>query len=182
MRRKLTTLCLIGLVAGLWPSAAGAAEPVYLFLKAQNASVQGEVARKGLENSIEVLSYEQGVHVARDTSSGMATGRRQYEPIKIVKRIDRSSPLLLKALTQNQVVEGSFRFYRPGPGGTLQQFYTVEIAQGRVASVKQMSPDVMSPESQRLPALEEVTFVFNTIRWTFTDGGIQHEDAVTVAR
>lgn len=182
MRRIATTLCLMGLVAGLWPGIVDAAEPVYLFLKAQGASIQGEVARKGLENSIEVLSYEQGVHTARDATSGMATGRRQYEPIKIVKRIDRSSPLLLKAMTQNQIVEGAFRFYRPGPGGALQQFYTVEITQGRVASVKQTSPDVMSPESQRLPALEEVTFVFNSIRWTITEGGIQHEDAVTQAR
>jgi type VI secretion system secreted protein Hcp len=178
MRRILTTLWLAGLVAGLWPHAGEAAEPVYLFLKLQGASVSGEVIRKGMENAIECLSYEQAAHTARDASTGMATGRRQYEPLKILKRIDRTSPLLWKALTQNQVVDGSFRFYRPGAGGTLQQFYTVEIQQGRVASIKQSSPDVMSPEAQRLPAMEEVTFVFSTIRWTFVEGGVQHEDSL----
>ena len=45
-------------------------------------------------------------------------GKRQYQPIKITKRIDQASPQLLKALTQNAVVEAEFHFYRVKPTGS----------------------------------------------------------------
>ena len=79
----------------------------------------------------------------------MATGRRQYQPLMIRKRIDKSSPLIAKALTENQVIEGQFKFFRPNPSGdgTTEQFYTVEIKQGRVASIKQINPDTIQPAS-----------------------------------
>jgi type VI secretion system secreted protein Hcp len=98
--------------------------------------------------------------------------------LRIRKAIDRSSPLLLKALTDNQVVEGTFRFYRPSPtgDGTTEQFYTVAIKQGRVTSVRQYLPDTLDPGTVGHPPLEEVTFSFGSISWTFTDGGITHED------
>jgi len=58
----------------------------------------------------------------------MATGERTYEPIRIAKRIDKSSPLLAKALCNNEVIEATFKFYRPDPAGsgTQEHFYTIE--------------------------------------------------------
>lgn len=38
-----------------------------------------------------------GVKTAREAGSGMATGRRQYEPVVITKRIDKSTPLIAKS-------------------------------------------------------------------------------------
>ena len=156
------------------------AETVHLYLKANGIDVQGESTQTSLgrENSIECLYYEQAVTTAREAGSGMATGRRQYQPLMIRKRIDKSSPLIAKALTENQVIEGQFKFFRPNPSGdgTTEQFYTVEIKQGRVASIKQINPDTIQPASSTEPPVEEVTFVFHTIAWTFTEGGITHED------
>ena len=156
------------------------AETVHLFLKANGTDIQGESNQTSLgrEGSIECLYYEQAVSTARDAGSGMATGRRQYEPLRIRKPIDRSSPLILKALTENQVVEGTFRFFRPNPAGdgTSEQFYTVVIKQARVGSVKQYVPDTLAEGSASEPPLEEVTFVFGTIEWTYSQGGITHQD------
>ncbi len=108
----------------------------------------------------------------------MATGRRQYEPLLIRKRIDKSSPLLCKALAENQVIEATFKFFRPNPtgDGTTEQFYSVAFKQGRISSQKQIVPDTMVPATSTDPALEEITFVFHTISWTYTNGGITHED------
>ena len=108
----------------------------------------------------------------------MATGRRQYTPLLIRKRIDKSSPLIAKALTQNTVIEGKFKFFRPNPNGdgTTEQFYTIEIKRGRVASHKQYVPDTIVPATSTEPPLEEITFVFHTISWTYTNGGVVHED------
>ena len=156
------------------------AETVHLYLKANGSDIQGQSTQTSLgrENSIECVYYEQAVKTAREAGSGMATGRRQYEPLLIRKRIDKSSPLLCKALVENQVIEAKFKFFRPNPtgDGTTEQFYTVEIKQGRIASQKQIVPDTIVPATATDPALEEVTFVFHTISWTYTNGGVTHED------
>jgi type VI secretion system secreted protein Hcp len=151
------------------------AETAALYLKANGTDVKGESTQTSLnrQDSIEVLEYEQNVNTAREASSGMATGRRTYDPVKILKRIDKASPLIAKALTLNQKIDGVFKFFRPAPSGdgTTQQFFTVEIKDGRVAHQKQFLP-----EKEGEHPLEEVSFTFHTIKWTFTDGGIEHED------
>ncbi len=156
------------------------AEAVALFLKANGSDVAGENTQTSLgrENSIECLTFEQAANTAREAGSGMATGRRQYAPLKILKRIDKSSPLLWKALTENQVVEGTFKFYRPNPtgDGTTEQFYSVAIKQGRIASLREFVPNTIVPASSTEPPLEEVSFVFHTISWTYSNGGVTHED------
>jgi type VI secretion system secreted protein Hcp len=132
-------------------------------------------------DSIECLSYEQGLVLPGDGSSGMAIGRRQYRPLIIRKRIDRSSPLLAKALTRNEVIEGSFKFFRQSPtgDGTINQFYTVHIGQARVAGIRQYVLDTSTPGSANESPLEEVTFIYRTISWTYTEGNVTHQDALT---
>src|SRR5262245_37663943 len=114
----------------------------------------------------------------------MATGRCAFEPILIVKRIDEASPLLAKALVENQRIDGTFKFFRPSPSGdgTTEQFYTIEISDGRVDSIKQILPDMFNPLSTSMPPMEEVRFVFNSITWTFTPTGASHTDSWKQAR
>ncbi len=156
------------------------AETVHLYFKANGVDIQGESTQRSLgrENSIECVYYEQEVMTAREAGSGMATGRRQYKPLTIRKRIDKSTPLIAKALVENQKIDAKFKFFRPNPtgDGTTEQFFTVEIKQGRVAHQKQFVPDTIVPATATDPALEEVSFVFHTISWTYTNGGITHED------
>jgi type VI secretion system secreted protein Hcp len=156
------------------------AETVHLYLKANGADVKGESTQTSLgrEGSIECLSFSDKVRTARERGSGMATGRRTYEPIVCTKRIDKSSPLLAKALCNNEVIEGVFKFFRPNPAGdgTTQHFFTVEIKEGRVAAVDRFSPDVSDPASASMPPTETISFVFHNITWRYEDGGVEHHD------
>jgi type VI secretion system secreted protein Hcp len=156
------------------------AQTVHLWLTANGTKIDGDstIASLERENTIECLSFLDSVRTAREASSGMATGERTYEPIKIVKRIDKSSPLLAKALCNNEVVEATFKFYRPDPAGsgTQEHFYTIEIEEARIASVTRVSPDVIDPASANSPPTEEVSFVFGKIRWTYEPDGIEHID------
>jgi type VI secretion system secreted protein Hcp len=157
------------------------AQTVHLFLKANGTDIKGDSTQSSLEraDSIECVYYDQAVSTAREAGSGMATGRRRYEPIMIRKRIDRATPLIYKAMSNNETIDGVFKFYRPNPvgDGTTQQYYTVEFKSGRIAAVRNFSPDCIDPVSSSLPAMEEVQFVFHTIIWTYMDGGITHEDS-----
>ncbi|MFO0602297.1 MAG: type VI secretion system tube protein TssD [Polyangiales bacterium] len=157
------------------------AEAVHLYLKANGMDIQGEstIASLGRDNSIECVALDFAVKTARESGSGMATGRRQYEPLRFRKRIDKSTPLLAKALVENQRIEAAFKFFRPSPAGdgTTQMFFQIELEQGRLASQNLILPDTLVPASSTDPPLEEITVVFHTITWTYTDGGISHRDS-----
>lgn len=156
------------------------AETVHLTLKANGTQIQGESTQTSLgrENTIECLYVEAGVSTAREAGSALATGRRQHHPIMIRKRIDKATPLIAKALCENQVIEGQFKFYRPNPtgDGTTEQFYTIEIKKGRIGSVRSWVPDTIVPGTSTEPPQEEVSFVYGVITWTYTNGGITHTD------
>ena len=157
------------------------AETVHLFLKANGNDIKGDSSQSSLgrADSIECVYFEEASKSAREAASGLATGRRHYEPLLIRKRIDKSTPLLAKALVNNEQVEGIFKFFRPNPkgDGTTQQFFSVAIKGGRVFGQKLVVPNTLDAELVNEPPQEEVSFVFHTIKWTYTDGGIEHEDS-----
>ena len=156
------------------------AETVHLILKAAGSPIEGESTQTSLkrEKTIECVQYKHSVKTQREGGSAHATGRRQYEELEIVKRIDRSTPLLMKALTENTELEATFMFYRPNPAGdgTTEQFYTVVLKKARISAIEQYSPDVFEPAKTPIPPFEKVRFVFGHINWTYTNGGVQHED------
>lgn len=169
----LAALCLSVLAAAASPSMT-----VALFLKSNGTDIQGEstIASMGRANSIECLSFEGAMAIPRDAATGQARGRRTYEPIVIRKRIDKSSPLLARALCNNEIVEGAFRLYRPSADGTTQHFFTIEFKSGRVSSHKLYVPDTIVPATSTQPPLEEVSFVFSSIKWRYEIGGVEFQD------
>jgi type VI secretion system secreted protein Hcp len=149
-------------------------------MKANGSDIQGDSSTTSLgrENSIECVYLETGVETAREKGTGMATGRRVHKPLKIRKRIDKATPLIAKALCNNEVIEAVFKFFRPNPAGdgTTEQFYTISIAEGRVAGITQVSPDSTDPAASTSPEIEEVSFVFHTITWAYVPSGAEHVD------
>lgn len=157
------------------------AETVHLTLNANNTLIEGESTQTsmGREGTIECLYFADSVRTAREKGSGVATGRRTYEPVVFRKRIDKSSPLLAKALCNNETIEASFKFYRPSldGDGTTEQFFTVKLENGRMSHIKRVSPNAIDPASSEEPPTEEVGIVFHTITWTYEDGGVEHTDS-----
>ena len=157
------------------------AETVHLVLKANGQEIKGESTQHdlGREGTIECLQFKDSVRTARELGSRAAVGRRVHEPLEFVKRIDSSSPLLAKALCRNEKIEGTFRFYRPNPAGdgTTEQFFTVEITDGRVDSIERLSPNAHDPASSKAPPLETVRVVYHTIRWVYEVTGAEYVDS-----
>lgn len=132
-------------------------------------------------NTIEVLSLTQPLRSAFERGTGMATGRRYYEPIKFTKLIDRSSPLLRKALVNNESLTGAFKWFRDN-NGTTQQFFTIDVSDARLVGATTRLPDTLNPASANLLPMEEIEMVFNTITWTFVPGGVTSTDAWEAVR
>ena len=83
-------------VAVLLPALpAYAAMDPYMTIK---GSKQGQIKGAAMSGQIRLVS------VARDTATGMSTGRRTHATITIVREIDRASPKLFQALSTNEVL------------------------------------------------------------------------------
>jgi type VI secretion system secreted protein Hcp len=157
------------------------AETVHLSLKANGNAIQGESTQHdlGRDKTIECLVFRDNVRTAREMGNRAAVGRRVHEPIEILKRIDSSSPLLAKALCKNEKIEGQFKFFRPSPkgDGKTEQFFTVEIKDGRIDAIERHSPNAIDPAASKAPPLETVRFVYHTIRWVYEPSGAEFQDS-----
>jgi type VI secretion system secreted protein Hcp len=156
------------------------AQTVHLKLKANDSDIKGESTQLADDraDTIECFSFEGGMTTPRDAASGRATGRRQHAPIKIKKLIDKSTPLLAKALTNNEPCTGTFSFYRPDGKGHDEVFFTIKIGGAFVSDIRHLMPDTMdSPHADAREAYEEVTFTFDTISWAHPPGKTQHDDS-----
>lgn len=171
------------LIAALLPAVCHSSPSVYMKLTIDGGEVVGEskVTSLNRAGTVELLSYADHVASPYDQASGMAAGRRSYEPITIRKRIDSATPLLIKALAQHQPVEASFLFFRPNPTGTgaEQHAMTVEIKTARVVAVSHLTPEV---EGATMPVVEEVQFIFQESVWTYLPTGVTFHDVTGVRR
>lgn len=80
------------------PVASAAA--VDYFLKIDG--IEGESSDAGHRNEIEIQSFSWGVSSPRDVATGQSSGKRQHKPFTITKELDKSSPLLAKAVATGQ--------------------------------------------------------------------------------
>ena len=158
------------------------AQTVHLKLEIDGNEIEGEstIASMEREGTIECSSFKYALISPRDEETGRLTGRRQHQPVEITKRIDKSTPLLLKALCQNEpVTQAEFRFFRPSPGGegSEEHFFTVVLENGYIIGVNQLSEDAIMGGESAPPMMEEIAFVFQEITWTYENGGATHKDS-----
>ena len=171
---RLTAFVLLCLL----PSTLLRAAPsVSVALTANGSAIQGSGTAPYNAGLIDGLGFDHEIVVGRDAATGLPTGRRQHKPIRIVKPIDKATPVLYKAMTENQVIAGEFRFWiASGGGGQIQQYYTVSITGGRVTGIRNWKTNTRDLSADRAGDLEEVTFTYTTITWKWVDGGITHTD------
>ena len=170
---------LLVLAVAVMPAVSWAALPAFMTLTGETQGViQGSVTQAGREDSIEVIGFGHNVSQVLDAASGLPSGKRQHRPIRIVKEIDKSSPKLLTALTNNEnLTECAIRFWRPTGTGQEEQYYTVELVNAKIVSIMPNHSSVL-PDSLDVdpdPMTETVTFVYQRIVVTWQEGEITSE-------
>ena len=150
------------------------AETVHLTLTMDGAVIEGDSTQTSLgrANTIECVSWE-----SEFFRPAGAEHTRVHRPVKIVKRIDKSTPLLAKAFENNQTGTASFKFYRPDPtgNGTTEQFFTVILDGVRITSERILLPSTLTQVTANSPPLDEVTFAYTSMRIMYTNGGVETE-------
>jgi type VI secretion system secreted protein Hcp len=155
----------------------------YLKLKGQKqGEIKGSVTQKGREGKIMVIAVNHEVISPRDAASGLPTGKRQHKPFVITKELDKSTPLLMNALTNNEnIPEWELQFWAPqlsattGTGAEVQH-YTVKLTNANIASINFRQLNNKNPELSRYAEYEEVAFTYQKIEWTWVNGGLTATD------
>jgi type VI secretion system secreted protein Hcp len=143
----------------------------------KQGQLKGGVTQKGREGSIAVYAVDHEILSPRDAASGLPTGKRQHKPITITKEIDKATPLLLKALVTNEVLtEVILKFFSANPNGVETNNYIIKLTNATIASVHTGMENNKLEPGLKLPVLEQVSFVYQKIEWTWVDGGITTGD------
>jgi type VI secretion system secreted protein Hcp len=141
--------------------------------------IRGSETKQGHEDSITVNAVNHGVQIPTDKLSRLPSGKRKHEPLVVTKDIDKSTPLLMNALLNNEnITKLELRFWQPGPAGQGRQFYTIELENARITDIRFEMLNNRTPENLQQRELEHISFVYQKIVWTYEDGGITAEDAV----
>jgi type VI secretion system secreted protein Hcp len=112
-----------------------------------------------------VVGLGHEVTMPYDAASGLPAGRRAHSPLVITKYVDKSSPRLYQALAETRSMNLTIRYFRSDREGREEPYYTMMIQNARVANMRMAYPNI-----------EQVSFLYETIRWTYEPDGIEFED------
>ena len=135
---------------------------------AKQGQFNGEGSQKGAPQGgmIPLLRFASSAVAPRDAASGMASGKRQWQPIRLTKQWGAASPQLLQALTTNeQLPSVVFEFYHPDPAGKQALHYRVTLQNAFVSGISSsldLTLAAGSPVAGR--ELEDVELTFQSIK------------------
>ncbi|MDR2405100.1 MAG: Hcp family type VI secretion system effector [Deltaproteobacteria bacterium] len=146
-----------------------------------NGQSQGDIkgdSPQGGDKKDKILVYkvDHDVEIPRDTHTGLPTGQRIHNPLTITKHKDQSSPKLFRACVTGERAAVTLDFYRVKPDGTEEKYFTIKLDQAIVVNIREYSPLSILPESKPYPDLEDVSFTYSKITWTYNDGNIEYTD------
>ncbi len=126
-----------------------------MFLKMQGvAGESGDAEHKG---EVEVVSWSWGMQ-APAAIAGAHAGKSTLSELRIVKRVDHSSPTLMKYLRWNKLVSLATLTVRKA-GKTPLEYFKIELENVRVTS--------LTVESEATELVERVHLGFSKVRVTY---------------
>ena len=171
MIHRLCALLCVLLISGFDATAA-----LNAYFRADNIS--GDGTRKGFENYTEINGYNHEVSSPFDPQTGLATGKRQHRPFKILKELSRSSIDFHNAWVKNQTLKSAeLKLYRPGATGVEVHYYTYRFVGVRVVSIRDWMPNNNDSSVASFPHMQEISFTYDTIEWEFVSGGVIATDS-----
>ena len=137
----------------------------------------GNVYQEGHEDQILVQAFSHQIIIPRDPQSGQPTGQRVHKPLMISKVFDKSSPLILNALTSGEILDSChIAWYRTSSAGTQEHYFSIELADAVIVEVQSRMPSCQDPNMSHFTHLEDVYFTYRKITWTHEVSGTSGSD------
>lgn len=126
----------------------------------QLAGVVGESSDAKHKEFIELTSWSWGMQAPEYLSSGHVSGKPKVEDFKIIKKADRSSPVLIGYLKENTKVKTGHLIVRKAGGADPLTYYEIEFKNMRVTSFK--------THAENYELVETVMFAFESANFKYT--------------
>lgn len=130
--------------------------------------VRGESNDKDLPDGIELTGWSFAGSSQWDPTSGQTSGRVKMGELIVTKRVDLSSPILIKFMTTNKLIDEVKLINRKAGGNRQEGFYRIELKEARVRAVTQKGASAGSTTLE-----ETVSFGYKKITWTHSEQGSQ---------
>ncbi len=139
--------------------------------------VDGSCTQAGREDMMEIIGFSHEIVCPRDVANGLPTGKRHHKPVCVTKAIDKSTPIALNILTNNEnITEWRLDFYKPSRAGKEVQYYSIELVNASVASIRSEMLNNKYAENTNHEVREHIAFCYQKVVWTWQDGGVSAED------
>jgi type VI secretion system secreted protein Hcp len=152
--------------------------PFYMTLTGNNqGQIDGSCDQTGREGTILCQAFQHEIAIPRDPQSGQPTGLRVHNPLTITKVYDKASPKLFQALcTGERMKNVTLKWYRIDPAGAEEHYFTIELEDAILVTVRPYTPNCLDPEFASYGHMEEASFTYRKIMWTWEPDGIASED------
>ncbi|RLA97091.1 MAG: type VI secretion system tube protein Hcp [Deltaproteobacteria bacterium] len=153
--------------------------PAHLELEGKNqGKIEGSCEIQGREGTILVQAVEHDIHIPRSPQTGLPTGKRVHNPLTITKIFDKASPKLYQALCSGEQFSNvTIKWYRIDPTGQEEHYFTTKLEDAIIVSIKAWMPNALDPKMESYQHMEDVSFTYKKIIWTWEPDGIESEDS-----
>lgn len=143
---------------------------VYLTLKGE---IQGLISEKcctlnSVGNKAQIAHRDQiMVYAANHTISRVQNVN--HHDMVVIKPIDKSSPLLAKAINDNETLHCEFDFYRTNRAGMAEIFYRVKLIKAKISNISLIVPHITTSPADEIQ--EKISFSYESINWEHFSAG-----------
>ncbi|EIR04129.1 type VI secretion system effector, Hcp1 family protein [Yersinia pestis PY-32] len=143
---------------------------IYLTLKGKK---QGLIS-SGCSSIDSIGNKSQGSHIDQIfvLSLNHAMTREQnvsHHPISFIKPIDKSSPLLGVAISENELLDAVFDFYRTNSAGALELYYTISITGATISDISTSHSHSITHNGSQ--PQETISLKYKSITWNHNVAG-----------
>ncbi len=135
------------------------------------ASSIGNLYQTGHEDQIFVYEFTSGI--SRDQNAN-------HRPVLIKKPVDKSSPLLGVAISENELLQIKFYFYRTSSSGGLELYYQVRLIDATLSDMTCFYPNSLTHNTSQ--PQDSLAINYKSISWRHlaagTDGYSFWEDRI----
>ncbi len=129
------------------------------------------------KDSMILYALEHNVEIPKDTHTGLPTGQRIHKPFTVTKHIDNASPKLAQACCKGEQLTVTIDMYRIDPSGVEKKYYTVKMEEAIIVNMRSYKPVTFLAQNKEYHDMEDISFTYSKITWTYADGNIEYTDA-----
>lgn len=148
--------------------------PAYMWLTDENGSpITGISLVSGRVGSIELTTLNHHLHIPADQNTGRLTGTRVHSPIALLKEVDKSTPLLYRAMCEGLTLKSAIiKMYQILDAGIEAEYFNIILDNVKVTAI---TPNLY-PGGQTGKHFENIQLRYEAITWKCCEGNIIYKD------